>query len=114
MKEELLKCLKEIEEKYPTIFVEAVNVDDDHLHLQIEIPPSLSVAEVVKRIKTFTSRKFRKKFKFINKMYFEKEWIWSVGYFSSTIWLNEEVVKKYIAYQWEKDVPSLQTSFEFS
>ncbi len=85
VKESLLKQFKLIEEKHPTIHVEAVNVDDDHIHFQIEIAPSVSVSSVVKEIKTFTSRKLKKEFSFIRKMYLEKEAIWSVGYFSSTI-----------------------------
>jgi putative transposase len=35
-----------------------------------------------------------------------KDGIWSVGYFSSTIWLNETTIKRYIENQWKKDIPS--------
>ncbi len=114
MKKSLLKQLERLEENYPTIHFETVNVDEDHLHMQVEIAPNISVSEVVKRIKTFTSRKLRKEFKFINRIYFEKEWIWSVGYFSSTIWLNEATIRRYIEEQWKEDYPSPQTAFEFS
>jgi len=63
----------QLEEKYPTLKFYAVNVDEDHIHFQIEILPNVSVAEVVKIIKTFTSLRLKKQFKFIKKMYFEKE-----------------------------------------
>ena len=46
-------------------------------------------------------------------MYIEGN-IWSVGYFSSTIGLNEEQVKKYIEKQGKKDFPKTQRSFAFS
>ena len=45
-------------------------------------------------------------------MYLEGS-IWSVGYFSSTIGLNEEHIKKYIEYQGKMDRPQ-QAGFEFS
>ena len=113
VKESLLKQLKCLEENYPTLHFETVNVDEDHIHMQVEIAPTVSVSEAIKKIKTFTSRNLRKEFKFIERIYFEKEWIWSVGYFSSTIWVNEAMIRRYIEEQWKEDYPSPQTAFAF-
>jgi len=85
VKESLLKLLSVLEEENPTLHFETVNVDEDHVHMQIEIAPTVSVSDAMQKIKTFTSRKLRKEFKFIHRIYLEKEGIWSVGYFSSTI-----------------------------
>jgi putative transposase len=98
--------------KYPTIFISAFNTDDDHVHLQIEIPPNLSIAAVVRRLKSESSAHLKKKFKFIRDMYLDGS-IWSVGYFVSTVGLNEEVIKKYIASQGRKDRgTTLRSEFE--
>lgn len=113
VKESLLKYLNILEEEFPTLHFETVNVDEDHVHMQIEIAPTVSVCEAVQKIKTFTSRNLRKEFKFIERIYFEKEGIWSVGYFSSTIWLNEGTIRRYIEEQWKEDYPSSQTVFWF-
>jgi len=113
VKEELLACLFSVVKKYPTLHLEAVNVDEDHVHLQIEISPDVPVSEVVQRIKAGSSIHLKKKFKFIREMYIEGN-IWSVGYFSSTIGLNEQQVKLYIQRQGRKDFPRNQKSFEFS
>lgn len=113
VKSELLACLFNIVEKYPTLHIEAINVDNDHIHIQIEISPDVRVSDVVQKFKAISSIHLKKKFKFIREMYIEKS-IWSVGYFSSTIGLNEEQVKKYIEYQGKKDYPQNQRSFEFS
>lgn len=104
IKPEFKRVLDTIEKRYPTIHIEEMNVDNDHVHLQMEIPPNLSVASVVKRIKWLASLRFKKKFKFIREMYLDGN-IWSVGYFSSTIGLNEKTVKDYIARQGKKDLP---------
>ena len=45
----------------------------------------------------------KKEFKFIREMYLDGS-IWSVGYFVSTIGLNEEMIKRYIAQQGRKDL----------
>jgi len=42
-------------------------------------------------------------FKFIREMYLEKDGIWSVGYFVSSIGLNEGQIKKYIEWQGKKE-----------
>lgn len=82
----------------------AVNTDKDHVHLQLEIAPDISVASAVKMIKARTSILLKKRFSFIRKIYLD-EGIWSVGYFSSTIGLNEQQIRRYIAYQGRVDLP---------
>jgi putative transposase len=102
-----------IKELYPTLFIESLNTDQDHVHLQLEIPPNIAVSVAVKRLKWHTSIHLKQKFKFIKAMYLEGS-IWSVGYYSSTVGLNEETIKKYIEYQGKKEVPQTLTLFESS
>ena len=101
-KQELRKYLYLATKKYPTLHIYSFNTNDDHVHIQIEIPPNLSVAAVVGRLKSESSAILKKQFKFIRDMYLDGS-IWSVGYFVSTIGLNEEMIKKYIANQGKKD-----------
>ena len=82
-----------------------MNANDDHVHLQIEIPPNIAVSDAVSTLKSASSFHLKKKFKFIREMYLEKDGIWSVGYFSSTIGLNESQIKRYIDWQGKKDKP---------
>ena len=91
--------------KYPTLWIVAMNTDNDHVHLQIEIPPNITISDAVGKLKAATSRHLRSNFKFIREIYLEKDGIWSVGYFSSTVGLNESQIRKYIAWQGKKDVP---------
>ena len=101
-KQELRKYLYHATKKYPTLYIHSFNTNDDHVHLQIEIPPNLSVADVVQRLKSESSAILKKRFRFIRDMYLDGS-IWSVGYFVSTVGLNEEMIKKYIANQGRKD-----------
>ena len=93
-----------LQKKYPTIRLVESNLNNDHVHLLMEIPPDTSVAIVVKKIKWATSLAFKKKFKFIRDMYLNGS-IWGVGYFSSTIGLNEGTITKYIENQGVHDTP---------
>jgi putative transposase len=89
----------------PTLHIETLNMDYDHVHMQIEMPPNILESSVVQRIKWVTSIKLKKKFSFINKIYLKRQSVWSVGYFSSTIGLDEESIRQYIKYQGRKDRP---------
>jgi putative transposase len=102
---ELKKSLHETVQKYPTLWIVNVNTDEDHVHLQLEVPPNIAVSDAVGKLKAYASRHLRTTFKFINEMYLEKDGIWSVGYFSSTIGLNETQIKKYIDWQGKEDKP---------
>ena len=112
VKAELLRSLFNTVKKYPTLRIEAVNVDEDHIHMQVEIPPSISVAVAIKQFKVNASIHLKKRFKFIRKMYIDGN-IWSVGYFSSTIGLNEDQIRKYIEWQGRRELPQEQEGFGF-
>src|SRR6266511_4767140 len=80
---ELKKCFYAVVKQYPTLWIESMNTDEDHVHIQIEIPPNILVADAVSKLKSTSSRLLRRRFRFIRNMYLEKDGIWSVGYFSS-------------------------------
>jgi len=102
--------LKELKEYYPQLEIENINHDKDHIHIMIWIPPKMSVGQVVRVLKSNTSRNLKQKFPFLKKVYFGTESIWSGGYFVSTVGINEEVISKYIDKQGLED--SGQTKFE--
>ncbi len=103
VKPELLASFRETIKKYPTLHLVTMNIDQDHVHLQIEIPPNIAVSDAVSRLKANASLHLRKQFKFIREIYLEKNGIWSVGYFSSTVGLAEERIKKYITWQSKRE-----------
>ena len=95
----------------PEIEIVAVNTDIDHMHLLVSIPPKFSVSEVVKMIKAHTGTAMRRKFPFLDKVYWGVNGIWSIGYFVSTVGINEETIRKYGQRQGEED--SGQAKLEF-
>ena len=107
VKIELVRILFDYIKTQPTLHVEMLNTDRDHIHIQMVIPPSIAVSVVVQHLKWISSIKLKKKFKFINQMYLKRQSVWSVGYFSSTVGLNEEMIKKYIQYQGKQEQPVL-------
>lgn len=108
---ELKKVLYATVKRYPTLWIEAMNTDEDHVHIQIEIAPNTTVSEAVGLLKSHSSRHLRQRFKFIRDIYLERDGIWSVGYFSSTVGLNEAKVRRYISWQGKKDKPQKSRLF---
>ena len=111
VKADLSACFAETVKRHRTLQILSLNTDNDHLHLQIEIAPDMAVSHVVGLLKQNSSRILKKKFPHIQRMYLEDS-IWSVGYFSSTIGLNEETIRRYIEHQGEEEKPK-QAKFLF-
>lgn len=108
---ELKRSLWSTVKRYPTLWILTMNTDEDHVHMQIEIAPNTTVSDAIGKLKSYSSRHLRQKFKFIRDIYIEKDGIWSVGYFSSTIGINEAQIKRYIVAQGKKDRPQRSRLF---
>ena len=101
----------EVREYHSNWEIVSISVGEEHVHLSIEFPPRYSGSYVVETIKKNTSRRLKRKFKFLSKAYWDVGGIWSVGYFFSTIGINEQVIKNYIEHQRRED--SGQAKLEF-
>jgi putative transposase len=90
-------------EQLPGCEILKLNIQPDHIHMVIIIPPKYSVSSVVGKMKGMTSSKLRKKFDWLNKRYWRENVVWSPGYFVSTIGIKEEKILKYVEYQERQD-----------
>lgn len=95
--------LREVRKYYPDWQYLEIGIEPDHVHLHMIIPPKYSVSKVVETIKSNTSRTLSEKFKFLEQVYWDKGGIWSVGYFVSTVGINEHIIRRYIAEQGKED-----------
>ena len=85
----ILERMKEIKDHYPEIEILEINHDQDHVHMLVSIPPKMSVGQVVKTIKSNTSRRLKEKFPFLKDVYWGTDGIWSDGYFVSTVGIRD-------------------------
>ena len=88
-----------LEERYPDVYISEMNVQVDHVHMLIEIPPKYAVSVVIGVLKGVSSRLMRREFDYLR----TKKEMWSVGYFVSSVGANESVIRRYITYQEKQD-----------
>jgi putative transposase len=79
------------------------NIQDEHIHMLMVIPPKYAVSEVIGEIKQYTASKMRKKFVWLNRVYWKESVVWSPGYFVSTVGLDEKEITKYVKWQGHQD-----------
>ncbi len=101
--EYLKKIAFQITRYHPEIEIIEINTDVDYMHVLISIPPKMSVSEVVRMLKANTGKKLREKFPHLDKVYWGIEGIWSIGYFVSTVGVDEKVIQNYIEHQGQGD-----------
>jgi putative transposase len=82
-------------------------VSKDHVHIHVEYPPSISMSNLVKRMKGLTSRLLQEEFPELGKRYWGRHF-WAVGYgVWSTGNITEEMVQEYLEHH--KDKPNTAT-----
>ena len=72
------------------------NIQVDHIHLLMVIPPKYAVSEVIGQVKQYTASKLREKFAWLDKVYWKERVVWSPGYFVSTVGLDEKQITEYV------------------
>ena len=107
-KEYLEKLFKNMERLDEDIEVRRVNVQEDHIHIVMVIPPRVSVASVIKYMKSLSGKKLKEKFEFMKNAMYGRGGIWSRGYCVSTIGLNEKAIMDYVEYQYKEDTGQLK------
>ena len=79
------------------------NIQEEHIHMLMVIPPKYAVSDVIGEIKQYMASKIRKKFAWLGKVYWKENVVWSPGYFVSTVGLDEKQITEYVKWQGDQD-----------
>ena len=83
--------------------IEELNIQSDHVHMLISVPPKRSLSEIVGIIKGKSAIhlfKTRKRLK--EKPYWDIHF-WARGYFATTVGGEKEIIRRYIRHQKEEE-----------
>lgn len=101
IRKELGKLLAELA-RHKESRIETGNLQPDHVHMLISIPPKYSVAQVIGYIKGKSAIHIARTYAG-KKKNFTGEQFWARGYFVSTIGKDEQMIKDYIRHQEAED-----------
>jgi putative transposase len=78
------------------------NVQPDHVHMVVEVPPKFSVSDLMGFLKGKLALKVFKQDPHFGRQYWGRH-LWSRGYCVSTIGLDEEKIREYVRWQEKKE-----------
>ena len=84
-----------------------VNVQADHVHLVLTIPPKYAVSQLMGFLKGKLALHLFDRYPDLRKRYWGQH-VWSRGYCVSTIGLDEDRIRKYVRWQTKKDQEATQ------
>ena len=76
-----------------------LNVQVDHVHMLVMVPPKLSVSKFMGVIKGRTAIKILSKYHKLKQKPYWGNHFWARGYCVDTVGLDSEMVQKYVKYQ---------------
>ena len=83
--------------------VEELNVQEDHVHVVVSIPPKVSISDYMGTVKGKTAIKLFKSYPAMRAKPYWGNHFWARGYFVSTVGIDEETIRKYVKYQEKED-----------
>jgi len=95
--------------------VQELNVQEDHIHLLVSVPPKVSISKLVGVLKGKIAIKLFKTYPKLKQKPYWGNHFWARGYFVSTVGLDEEMIRKYVKHQEkeEKSIEDSQQKFDF-
>ena len=102
VKEEVELCLRTFTSQKGCI-IDELNVQKDHVHIILDIPPKYSVSEVVGTLKGRTAIRVFNRFKELKSKPYWGNHFWARGYCVDTIGLDPDMIRKYVKYQVDQE-----------
>ena len=85
-----------------------VNIQADHIHVVLSIPPKYAVSSVMGFLKGKLALRLFQRYEHLGKRYWGQH-LWSRGYCVSTVGLDEDKIRKYVKWQEAQDKQAEQT-----
>ncbi len=98
VKEEVENCVRMFSEQ-KRCTLDSMNVQPDHVHVILDVPPKVSISEIVGVLKGRTAIRIFGKYKKLKQRPYWGNHFWARGYCVDTIGLDAEMIRRYVQYQ---------------
>ena len=79
-----------------------LNIQPDHVHLLIKVPPKVSISSLMGVMKGKSAIRVFSKFPELKRRLYWGNHFWASGYCVDTVGLDSEMIRKYVKYQDDK------------
>jgi putative transposase len=100
--EEVVTCIRIFSEQLGCEIIE-MNIQVDHVHLLVMVPPKVSVSGFAGTIKGRTAIRILNKFRKLKEKPYWGNHLWVRGYCVDTVGLDSEMIRRYVKYQEAKE-----------
>jgi len=100
--QEVERCIRIFSEQQSCSIIE-LNVQEDHVHLLVMVPPKVSISGFMGTLKGRTAIRVLNKFRKLKEKPYWGNHFWARGYCIDTVGLDTEMIRKYIKYQETKE-----------
>ena len=112
MEQELKNCIRMFC-KQVGCSVQELNVQADHVHLIVQVPPKISISDLMGILKGRTAIRMFRKYPNLKTRPYWGNHFWADGYCVDTVGVNEEMIRMYVRYQEKQERRFEQQRFKF-
>ena len=113
VKEIVEKKIRQVCEWYD-VEIEEMNIQPDHIHMLISIPPKRSVSEIMGIIKGKSAIHLFKTNRGLKEKPYWGNHFWARGYFVNTVGVDEELIRRYIQHQEKEEKKQEEDGKEYT
>ena len=88
-----------------------LNVQAEHVHLLVKVPPKQSISGLLGAVKGRTAIRIFKQFPYLRKKPYWGNHFWAKGYCVDTVGVNAEMIRKYVKHQEKLEKQQEQFTF---
>ena len=88
-----------------------LNVQPDHVHLLVKVPPKVSISKLMGVVKGRTALRLFSRFPQLRQKPYWGNHFWAKGYCVDTVGVDAEIIRKYVKYQEKRELRQQEMNF---
>jgi len=110
--QEVYRCIQVFSGQKECEVIE-LNVQPDHVHALLMVPPKVSISELVGTLKGRSAIRVFKQFPYLKEKPYWGNHFWAPGYCVDTVGLDAEMIRAYVKYQEDRERRSEQLKLDY-
>jgi|SRR5690606_1577469 putative transposase len=109
--QEVYNCIQVYSSRLGCKIVE-LNVQVDHVHLLVKVPPKLSISELMGTVKGKSALRLFTRFPYLKQKPYWGNHFWAKGYCVDTVGVDADMIRKYVKYQEKQEQRQVQMNLQ--